>query len=56
MNDSFYRAQAALCLRLSRSIPQERIAEELLKLAAEYGAKAGQLDVAPPAPMPVPQT
>lgn len=56
MNASFYRAQAALCLRLSRSIPQERIAQELLKLAAEYDAKVGQLEQVTPAAMPVPQT
>jgi hypothetical protein len=46
MNASFYRAQAELCLRIGRTLPQERIAEELLELAAEYEAKAAVMESA----------
>jgi hypothetical protein len=45
VNASFYRAQAALCLRIARSIPQERIGQELIKLAAEYELKAEEMEV-----------
>jgi hypothetical protein len=44
MNSSFYRAQAELCLRIGRTLPHERIAEELLELAAEYEAKAAEIE------------
>lgn len=45
MNAAFYRAQAALCLRIARSIPQERIGQELVKLAAEYEATAEEIEL-----------
>ena len=44
MNSSFYRTQAELCLRIGRMLPHERIAEELLELAAEYEAKAAEIE------------
>jgi hypothetical protein len=44
MDSSFYRTQAELCLRIGRTLPHERIAEELLELAAEYEAKAAEIE------------
>jgi hypothetical protein len=44
MLSSFYRAQAELCLRIGRTLPHEQIAEELLELAAEYEAKAAEIE------------
>lgn len=44
MNAPFYRAQAALCRRLSQSMPQEHIVRELVQLAAEYEMKAEQVE------------
>lgn len=44
MNAPFYRAQAALCLRLSESLPQEHIARELIQLATEYERKAREIE------------
>ncbi|HZS82448.1 MAG TPA: hypothetical protein VFA50_06235 [Stellaceae bacterium] len=38
--EAFFRAQAALCQRIARSFPQERIAAELLRIAADFEAKA----------------
>jgi hypothetical protein len=44
MSAEFYRAQAALCFRLARATPQERIAREILLLATEYDHKATELE------------
>jgi hypothetical protein len=44
MSAEFYRAQAALCFRLVRAAPQERIAREILLLATEYDHKAIELE------------
>jgi len=44
MSAEFYRAQAALCFRLARTMPQERIAREMLLLATEYDNKATELE------------
>jgi hypothetical protein len=37
---SFFRSQAALCQRIARNFPQERIAAELMRIAADFEAKA----------------
>jgi hypothetical protein len=37
---TFFRSQAALCQRIARSFPQERIAAELMRIAADFEAKA----------------
>jgi hypothetical protein len=44
MTLGFYRSQAALCVRIARSLPQERLANELLRLAAEFEGQAAELD------------
>ena len=44
MTLGFYRSQAALCFRIARSHPQERLANELLRLAAEFEGQAAELD------------
>ena len=50
MSAEFYRAQAALCFRLARTTPQERIAREMLSLATEYDSKATELESANSSP------
>ena len=37
---SFFQKQADLCRRIARTIPQEKIAEELLRIAADFAARA----------------
>jgi hypothetical protein len=44
MTLGFYRSQAALCFRIARSLPQERLANELLRLAAEFEGQAAELN------------
>lgn len=46
MTTEFYRAQAALCVRIAKGCPQERIARELLAVAAEFDAQAAATDLA----------
>jgi hypothetical protein len=40
---SFFRTQAALCRRIAGSFPQERIAEELMRIAADFETRADDL-------------
>jgi hypothetical protein len=40
MNANFFREQAALCYRIARTLPQEGIADELRRIAADFEAKA----------------
>lgn len=40
---SFFRTQAALCRRIAGSFPQERIAEELMRIAADFETRADNL-------------
>ena len=37
---SFFQKQADLCRRIARTTPQEKIAEELLSIAADFAARA----------------
>jgi hypothetical protein len=43
MNEPFYRAQAALCRRIARNSFEGRIADELMRMMAEFEAKAAEL-------------
>ena len=44
---SFFRQQAALCRRIARDFPQERIAAELMRIAADFEAKAEEGQAGP---------
>jgi hypothetical protein len=41
---AFFRGQAALCQRIARNFPQERIAAELMRIAADFEAKSREED------------
>jgi hypothetical protein len=44
---AFFQKQAELCRRIARITPQEKIAEELLRIAADFAARAEAEDVEP---------
>ena len=44
INASYFRSQAETCIRLSRTVTDERIAAELVEMAEDFTAKAAELD------------
>ena len=44
MDAPFFRSQAALCRRIGRRFPDERIAAELIRMAEEFAARAATLE------------